>query len=170
MIIQIDTREKPRAIQRILADFRENNVKFFKSKLYVGDYMNPKKPDIVVDRKQNLSELCMNVASTQAEHLRFRDEIMRANDIGIKVVVLVEHGHGYQSLNDVKFWENPRLREHPKATTGPKLYKILKTMCDKYDMDVTFCDKAETGKRIREILADVTCDTKENGDDKGRDT
>ena len=147
MIIQIDTREKPHAIQRILKDFQKNNVKFYKSKLYVGDYMNPKNPDVVVDRKQNLSELCGNVASSQAEHER---------DIGVKVIVLVEHGHGYKSIEDVKFWQNPRLRESPKATDGPKLYKILKTMCEKYDMSIMFCEKAETGAKIRELLSNET--------------
>ena len=154
MIIQIDTREKPKAIQRILKDFKEHDVKFFSSKLYVGDYMNPKKPDVVVDRKQNLSEICANVGSNAAEHERFRAEIQRANEIGIKVIVLIEHGRGYTSLNDVKFWQNPRLKESPKATSGDKLYKILRTMCDKYDMEVTFCEKDETGRRIRELLSD----------------
>lgn len=153
MIIQIDTREKPRAIQRILKDFKAHNVKFFSSKLYVGDYMNPKKPDVVVDRKQNISEICGNVASNVKEHQRFRDEIIRANDIGVKVIVLIEHGHGFKTIEDIKFWENPRLKTSPKATDGTKLYKILKTMCDKYDMEVTFCEKSETGAKIRELLA-----------------
>lgn len=154
MIIQIDTREKPRAIQKILRDFKDHDVKFYSSKLYVGDYMNPKKPDIVIDRKQNLSEICANVGSNAVEHKRFRDEIQRANDIGVKVIVLIEHGRGFKTLEDIKFWENPRLKESPKATNGEKLYKILRTMCDKYDMDVTFCEKNETGARIRELLSD----------------
>jgi hypothetical protein len=154
MIIQIDTREKPKAIQKILRDFREHDVKFYSSKLYAGDYMNPKKPDIVVDRKQNLSEICGNVGSSTELHERFRNEILRANDIGVKVVVLIEHGHGYKSLEDIKFWENPRLKQYPHATSGAKLYKILKTMCERYDMEVMLCDKEETGAKIREILND----------------
>lgn len=154
MIIQIDTREKPRAIQKILADFRDHDVKFYSSKLYAGDYMNPKKPDIVIDRKQNLSEICGNVGSSQELHDRFRDEIIRANDIGVKVIVLIEHGEGYKTLDDIKFWQNPRIKNHPKATSGPKLYKILHTMCQRYDMDVILCDKEETGAKIRELLDD----------------
>ena len=154
MIIQIDTREKPMAIQKILQDFKEHDVTYYRSKLYAGDYMNPKKPDVVVDRKQNLSEICGNVGASQELHDRFRNEIIRANEIGIKVIVLIEHGHGYKSMEDIKFWHNPRLAKHPKATDGPKLYKILHTMCNKYDMDVLMCDKSETGARIREILSD----------------
>ena len=154
MIIQIDTREKPSAIQKIVKDFQEHDVKFYRSKLYAGDYMNPKRPDVVVDRKQNLSEICGNVGSCQELHDRFRNEIIRANDIGIKVIVLIEHGHGYKDLEDIKFWQNPRLKRHPKATDGQKLYKILHTMCQKYDMDVILCDKDETGAKIRELLDD----------------
>lgn len=154
MIIQIDTREKPRAIQLILKDFKENDVKYYSSKLYAGDYYNPKKPDVVVDRKQNLSEICSNVGSSQALHERFRDEILRANEIGLKVVVLIEHGAGYKTIEDIKFWDNPRLKKYPKATSGAKLYKILRTMCKKYDMEVVLCEKSETGAKIREILSD----------------
>ena len=159
MVIQIDTREKPVAIQKILRDFQQNGVKFFKSKLYVGDYMSLDNPKVVVDRKQNLSEICANVGSSHEEHERFRNEIVRANDVGIKVIVLIEHGHGFKTLEDIQWWDNPRLKKNPKATSGEKLYKILSTMCDRYDMEVQFCDKKDTGRRIREILSD----------DKGRD-
>ena len=154
MVIQIDTREKPKAIQKILRDFKDHDVKFYSSKMYVGDYGNPKRPDIVVDRKQNLSEICANVGSSKEEHERFRNEIIRANEIGIKVVVLIEHGHGFKTLEDIQWWDNPRLKKSPHATTGDKLYKILSTMCDRYNMEVQFCDKQETGRRIREILSD----------------
>lgn len=153
MVIQIDTREKQKAIKKIVKDFQQNDVKFYSSKLYVGDYMNPHKSGVVIDRKQNINEICSNVASTRQEHERFRSEIMRANEIGIKVIVLIEHGHGYKTLEDVKFWQNPRLKESPRATTGDKLYKILKTMTEKYDMEVMFCDKDETGRVIRELLS-----------------
>lgn len=154
MIIQIDTREKPQAIQRILKDFQQHDVKFYKSKLYVGDYMSLDNPKVVVDRKQNISEICANVASTTAEHERFRAELVRAQEVGIKVIVLIEHGHGFTTLEDIQWWDNPRLKKNPKATDGVKLYKILKTMCDKYGMQIEFCDKRHTGQRIRELLGD----------------
>ena len=156
MIIQIDTREKPKAIQRILRDFKAHNVKFYRSKLYVGDYSNPKNPGIVVDRKQNISEICANVGSNAEEHDRFKAELIRAQEVDIKVVVLIEHGHGFTRLEDIKTWDNPRLKTSPRATTGDKLYKILKTMCDRYGMEIQFCDKEHTGERIREILSNET--------------
>ena len=56
MIIQIDTREKARAIKNILKTFDYNKIKHCSSKLIVGDYQNLEKPMIIVDRKQSLSE------------------------------------------------------------------------------------------------------------------
>ena len=55
MQIQIDTREKAKAIQKILQEFDKQGITQISSKLYVGDYMNYDNPRLVVDRKQNLS-------------------------------------------------------------------------------------------------------------------
>lgn len=159
MVIQIDTREKPDAIKGIIEDFEENGVTYISSKLYIGDYMNIDHPKLVIDRKQNISEICANVASSAAEHDRFRAELQRAEKIGAKIIVLIEHGHGYQTLEDIQYWENPRRFKSPRCTNGEKLYRILKTMCERYPMEVMFCDKSETGAKIRELL-----------DDKGRNT
>lgn len=152
MVIQIDSREKPKAITKILSEFNRQGVKYYVSKLFAGDYMSMDNPKLVIDRKQNLSEICMNVGSSEEEHIRFRNELIRANDVGIKIIVLIEHGHGYKRLEDVQFWENPRLKQYPRATSGPKLYKIMKTMQQKYNVEFMFCEKDETGRKILELL------------------
>lgn len=168
MTIQIDSREKARAIKKILATFDENNVDHYISKLFVGDYMNLDNPRLVIDRKQNLSELCSNVCQ---QHERFRREIVRANENGIRIIFLCEHGQGIESLEDVLFWKNPRgtrrkktssgwVEEKTKAMSGETLYKILSTIHRKYGVDFLFCEKDETGNRIIEILSD---------NDSGRD-
>jgi hypothetical protein len=162
LTIQIDTREKPRAIKKILAAFDAENVDYFVSKLYVGDYQSFDNPYLIVDRKQNLTELCSNV--TQG-HERFRRELLRAQEHGIQLVILCEHGNGIKDLEDVIFWENPRRKRRKKvsgkwqtvvtkATSGETLYKILVTLNRKYGVRFEFCDKAETGRRIMEILKD----------------
>lgn len=69
MIIQIDSREKARAITKIVAEFDRQNITHPVSKLMVGDYMNYDNPRLIIDRKQNLSELCNNVCN---DHDRFR--------------------------------------------------------------------------------------------------
>ena len=101
MTIQIDSREKPKAIQKILADFDKTGINHFVSKLPVGDYMSFDNPRLVIDRKQSLQELCSNVCQ---QHKRFRAELIRAQEIGIKVVLLCEHGGKIKSLEDVKEW------------------------------------------------------------------
>ena len=61
MVIQIDTREKARAIKQIVRTFDAAGVKHYTSKLLVGDYMSLDNPKVIVDRKQNLLEVCNNV-------------------------------------------------------------------------------------------------------------
>lgn len=161
MTIQIDSREKARAIQKIRATFDRNGVNYYISKLFVGDYMSLDNPRLVVDRKQNLSELCANVCQ---QHDRFRREIDRANENGIRLVFLCEHGHGIESLEDIVFWKNPRgvrrvktetgwTEVHTKATSGETLYKILSTIRRKYDVDFLFCEKDDTGQMIIDLLS-----------------
>jgi hypothetical protein len=149
MTIQIDTREKARAIQKIRECFDSNGIKTIDSKLFVGDYMNYDNPRLIIDRKQNLQELCGNVCQ---QHKRFTAELQRANNAGIKLIVLCEHGGGVKCLDDVKNWKNPRLKDSPLAVSGERLYKIISTMATHYNVGFEFCDKRATGRRIVEIL------------------
>lgn len=162
MIIQIDSREKARAIKLIVEEFERHGVKHPVSKLMVGDYMNYDNPRLIIDRKQNLSELCNNVCQ---DHERFRRELMLAQENDIQLVFLVEHGKGIRCLDDVIWWDNPRRwkrvrnlqtgkwEEHEtKAMQGEVLYKILRTQERKYGCRFLFCDKKDTGREIIRIL------------------
>lgn len=149
MIIQIDSREKSRAIKLILAEFDKQGIQHPISKLMVGDYMNYDNPRLIVDRKQNLTELASNVFQ---DHDRFRRELIKAQDNEIKLIILCEHGEDIECLEDVIFWENPRLKKSPKAIDGQRLYKILTTIERKYGVQFEFCKKEDTGKRIVELL------------------
>jgi len=150
MEIQIDSREKARAIEKILKEFSRQNIGHFVSKLPVGDYMSLDNARLVIDRKQNLNELCSNVGQ---EHDRFRRELELANKLGIHLVILCEHGGKIKTLPDVFDWVNPRLKTSPGAMTGRRLYKVLNTIQYRYGVEVQFCSKQETGKRIIEILS-----------------
>ena len=149
--VLMDTREKPKAVQTIMKQFEAAGVRVIRTKLWVADYQLFDNPHLVVDRKQNLSELCNNVVQ---DHKRFRDELIRAQEVGISVVVLVEHGGGIKSLEDVPNWVNPRLKVSPLAVSGERLYKILKAMEYTYKVRFEFCTKAQTGKRILQILTE----------------
>lgn len=165
MDIQIDSREKARAIRKIIKTFDDNGVKHFSSKLLVGDYMSLDNPRLIIDRKQNLHELCGNVCQ---QHERFRNELIMAMRAGIQLVILVEHGPEIKSLEDVYFWENPRKHEvrwkyvngkrvkyveSAKAVDGNQLYKSLCTIRDRYNVRFEFCEKKDTGNEIIRILS-----------------
>ena len=160
MIIQIDSREKAKAIQKIIEEFDRQGIKHPVSKLMVGDYMNYDNPRVIVDRKQNLTEVCSNVCK---DHERFRRELVLAKENGIQLIILCEHGKDIKSLEDVIFWKNPRSEKRKKidgkwqtvntnAMKGDVLYKILTTLEEKYGVRFEFCEKEETGKKIVEIL------------------
>ena len=168
MDIQIDSREKARAIRKIIKYFEDNGIKHFSSKLLVGDYMSLDNPRLIIDRKQNLQELCGNVCQ---QHERFKKELLKAMDAGIQLVILVEHGPDINSLEDVYFWKNPRKHEDrwkwengkrvkyvisAKAVDGNQLYKSMCTIRDRYGVRFEFCEKKDTGKRIVEILGEKT--------------
>jgi hypothetical protein len=112
-------------------------------------------PRLIIDRKQNLQELCGNVCQ---QHERFKAELVRANKAGIKLIILCEHGKDIKSLEDVLWWENPRIKTSPRATTGNQLYKSMCTIRDRYNVGFEFCTKRDTGKRIIEILGGVQVD------------
>ena len=117
MTLQVDSREKPRATKAIFKQFQEAGTDFFVSKLFIGDYMSYDNPRLVIDRKQSLTELCINCTS---DHDRFRAELIRAQAHGIQVIILCEHGEGIRTLEDVRGWNNPRgTRRHGSAPAPP---------------------------------------------------
>ena len=148
-MIIVDTREKPRAIVKILAEFDRQGVEYVRRALNFADYFNPDNPGIVIDRKQNLLEVAGNVVH---ERKRFVREIERCNRAGCKLVILVEHSPQIRTLADVARWNNPRLKVSPLAVSGERLMKIMHMMAARYGIEWRFCGKAQTGKRIIEIL------------------
>ena len=104
---------------------------------------------MVIDRKKDLQEICGNVTQ---QHERFQRELLRAQEAEIQLIILIEHGDDIQSLEDVYFWDNPRLSKSPKATTGKSLYRSLCTIRDRYNVRFEFCTKRETGQKIMELL------------------
>ena len=169
MTIQIDTREHKAEADRIERQFDAMGVAHFRSKLYCGDYQSLDNGRLVIDRKKDLLELCGNITT---QHDRFRRELIRAKEAGIRIIVLCEHGKGIERLSDVYFWENPRMMArkwvmecgkpkqvpaYPKATSGETLYKALQTINEKYDVSFMFCDPAHTGEMIVDLLGGGAC-------------
>lgn len=166
MTIQVDSREHAKEWERIKGQFDSLGLQYFRSKLYVGDYQSLDNPRLVIDRKKDLQELCGNVCQ---QHERFKAELIRAMQNGIKIVILCEHGEDIKTMEDVYFWQNPRkyqmrwktvdgkrIKEviSAKAVDGCQLYKSLCTIRDRYNVDFVFCQKHETGQKIVEILGE----------------
>lgn len=148
----IDSREKPKAIERTLQYFRDHGIEYEVSKLLFGDYMDWNNPKIVIDRKQNIAELAKNCTS---EHDRFRRELEKAKKAGATLVILVEQNRykdrddwiQVESIADLIKWSSPHTR-----VRGEKIYRILVSWLAKYPIRVEFCDKRSTARRITEII------------------
>ena len=148
-MVIVDSREHRHAIVRIIDYFDRNKIPHITSKLIVGDYQRHDNPLVVVDRKQNLSELCTNLGTDKR---RFMDEIRLAKELGVKLTILCEHGGAIHELKDVAGWNNPMLEKYPNAITGRDLMERMYRVHIAYGVDFLFCDKRSTGRRIAEIL------------------
>jgi ERCC4-type nuclease len=152
MVIQIDSREKPAAVKRILQSLDCAGIRHFVSKLYVGDYATLDNPRLVIDRKKDLTELATNVTTG---HDRFSAELQRAAELGIRVIVLCENGGRIKKIDDVIGWQNPMAAKIPHHVDGERLYRILCTMRERHGLDLRFCEKHQTGQAIIHLLGGV---------------
>lgn len=150
IIIQVDTREQK--FDHVTSEFDRQDIKWVKSKCIVGDYVNLENPLIVVDRKKDLQEVAGNVCQ---QHERFTNELKLAQELGIKLIVLIEEPK-IKSVDDVVTWYNWRRKKNPKAITGKTLRKIMETMSNKYGVEWRFTTKENCGKEIIKILSGDT--------------
>ena len=148
----IDTREKPKAIQGIMRTIERMGIPYERTKLLFGDYQDYNRPEVVIDRKQSIRELAQNCTR---DHVRFRAELDRAKKAGAKLVILVEQNRYkdgdewrmVEDITDLMYWTSPHT-----TIRGEKVYRVLRGWMAKYNIDVQFCDKRNTGKRILEII------------------
>lgn len=149
MKVICDTRDKEHAVQHILQYFDRHGIEWERRKLDTGDYMLDDKPNLVIDRKQSLTELGHNLLSRDRE--RFYREIRRARDQGIRLVILCEEGNSIRNIEDLKNWK-------PKygKISGRSLADAIFRLEIGYGVPTFFCGKRSTGKRILEILTDET--------------
>lgn len=149
MIVLEDTRNQIKKHDIKAAWFAEHNIKIERTKLYVGDYTLPADQSVCIDTKQHINEL---VADCIQDHERFRAELIRAKEAGIRLFILVENKDGVRTAADLPGWKNPRRIKSPKCTTGTQLYKIITTMSEKYGAIFLFCKPEESAAIITGIL------------------
>ena len=140
-ILQVDTREKGNS--EVIEYFNFVRQPYFVSKVYAGDYINFRNPKVTIDLKKDLLELAQNLGN---EHSRFLREVLRAkNEMRCDLVVLVREP--LQSLEEVKSWSNPH-----SQLKGETLYKIMRTMTERYGVLWRFCTREQAGQKILSIL------------------
>ena len=107
--INCDTRERKN--QHILKYFEKKNIEYETKKVDEGDYKLEGKNTICIERKGNLNEIMANI--TQA---RFKRELERAKQKGVKLIVLIENSSNINSIDDIPLkWKNPRLEQYKRT-------------------------------------------------------
>ena len=143
-MIIIDSREKK--FNHIEEYFKAHDVPYEVRKLNTGDYYNTDNPSVVVDRKQNLQEICTNLSKGKENVSRFTRECKRAFEDHVRFVVLIE-GTNCRELNQIKDWKS-KYSKH----TGRWLLGEMFRLTMSYKVEWKLCRKNETAKKILEIL------------------
>lgn len=146
MTIICDSREKKN--QHIIKYFEKNGIDYIVQKMDVADYQIKGKDDLVIDRKQNLEEVATNLFNRN-DKSRFWREVRRANEKGIKMIVLCEHSRNIKSIQDVSSW-------HSKFSpvSGRSLMNEIYRVHISYGIEFIFCGKQNTGKKIVSLLSE----------------
>lgn len=169
MIIFEDTRQQLNKHENKHKYFRENGIEVKRTKLYVGDFTLPINQSVCIDSKFSIQELIGDICGKS--HERFRNELIRAQESNIKLIILTEDSGGYcdrkkticnkpvTCIKDLFSWKNPRLfifqggkQKYPKATKGQTLAKCLITLQEKYGCKFVFCKKEDSGAEIIRLL------------------
>ena len=154
MILLEDSRQQAGKHKNIHAYCEQQGIEIVRQCLNVGDYMlaGPEyggiKGDICCDSKYGVPELA---SCCFQEHDRFRDEMERANKLGVQLIILTE-----ETLPDGRLdhWKSPIGKDgKPRYLFNPiTLRKVLVTMEEKYHVRFRFCDGRSTGKLLMEYL------------------
>lgn len=151
MTILEDTRQQEGKHRNINSYLKKIGIPVQRCCLYVGDYVFANDQSRAVDTKQDVLEIAKDIMSS--DHERFADECKRANDAGIKLLVLIEETLPEGGLAN---WESPRNASGKPLTAikGESLRKAMLTMTAKYGVRFRFCDARQTGRIIIEYLTE----------------
>lgn len=155
MILYEDTRNQVGKHKNIHDYCRRNGIEIVRQKLDVGDYAFPD-GKVSVDTKFSILELSKDIMSS--DHRRFRDECIRAQEAGIRLVILIEEMPPYGKID---LWQIPRWTSsnqfhrygEPMTRVDPKaLRKAMLTMWRKYGVEFEFCTRRQSPARVIKIL------------------
>lgn len=147
--------------------FAEHGIEVRRQALYCGDYTLPTDQSVCIDTKKDIQELVSDICGKQ--HERFRNECIRAQEAGIRLIILTENRGGHikdniiqptiTSLAELHRWKNPRLfifsggkQKYPRATRGVTLQKACMTLKAKYGVEFLFTTPEKSAEKIVELL------------------
>lgn len=147
-ILVVDTREK--RWEHIRAALEKQNVPFMVEKVPYGDYAMRGNPGKAVERKRSLEEISYNLFNRNDKH-RFMREIRAATAKGIAITILIEHGKGVRTMQDVAAWQDQKTK-----VPGTALMARLDALRLAYGVHTVFCDPKDTAGTILRLLGGTT--------------
>ena len=150
MILVEDTRNQKGKHEIKHHRWAEQNVLLTRCKIPVGDYCKP--PEVSVDTKANIAEIAQNIGGGKDEHQRFIRELKLAYELKCKLYILIENTEGYECIDDVVQWRNPRTDYSPDCIQGPRLAKAMHTIEARYGCTFMFCSPEEAADVIMDLL------------------
>lgn len=155
IVLYEDSRQQAGKHRNVEAYCKRMGIEIVRQKLSVGDYMFPN-GKVSVDTKESILEICHNVMSD--DHKRLKAEILRANDMGIQLIFLIEELPPYGRLD---MWEVPTFKNtdrfhkygDPMTLVHPAtLRRALITMQERYGVKFRFCTRRQSPSRIIKYL------------------
>lgn len=163
-----DTRNNQDKWAFLREELKAKGYNVVRSKLYVGDYTLIHNQTICIDTKKDLMEVAQDCFQ---DHDRFRTEMIRAKETGIKLYILVNSEYifniygvkyfnvptykstTYKTINGVKI-VNHRRGEKMTKFNPETLQKTMITMQNKYGVEFIFCKKEQTPFKLLELLGE----------------
>ena len=108
------------------------------------------KDKVVIERKADLNELCCNLFDKKDEEgfTRFERELIRSKEQGIKVYLVIEMTDMHSKILSSKHFRYDKASKVSPASFNA----ILMALCSRYNINVWYTDKANSGRLIHDLL------------------
>ena len=152
-MIIVDTREKKWS--HIQKYFDTHGIEYTVKKNDVADYVLDGNSRLVVDRKQHLGEILMNLCSRDSS--RFWRELRRAYQQKMKIVFLVEVNRvkvdgEWRQINSIADVAKSGWQSQYSSVTCQQIADKMFKASMAYGVDWRFCHKKHSGAEICSIL------------------
>ena len=110
------------------------------------------KDKIVIERKQDLNELCQNLFDSKSKNeeglTRFERELKRAYEQGIKIHLVVEISDMHSKILSSRHFRYDRASK----VSPVSFYAMLHSLASRYNVSVWYADKKDSARLIHDIL------------------